>query len=267
MKFLVQTISNEDVFKIQHDFTCELEHAVRYYKWKGVEHVLHHCSIEELEHLDETHKDFVPVGTIEFVMKFIGKFIKPDGSAEIKPLNIPENMFNPKFSGRRIQNFEINGQTREQVFNEISTWTTPLLFIKSNEVLKSPLNGMYNMSDIMDSEKLPDGNYQVSEHVKIVSEYRCFVYQGKLKGVQFYSGDFTTFPDRDKIFDLVRSLNTDENETTGYTFDVYVTPDGNTYLMEMHEFFSCGLYGFCDYDILPYMFYRTFLNIKKRLNK
>lgn len=38
-----------------------------------------------------------------------------------------------------------------------------------------------------------------------------------------------------------------------YTLDVGVNSN-NTFIIEVHDFFSCGLYGFSDNKILPYMF-------------
>ena len=49
------------------------------------------------------------------------------------------------------------------------------------------------------------------------------------------------------------------------TIDVYVDEMTNkTYVVEAHKFFSCGLYGFSDINVLPIMFWRTF---KSLINK
>jgi hypothetical protein len=50
-----------------------------------------------------------------------------------------------------------------------------------------------------------------------------------------------------------------------YTLDVGVNNDG-TFVIECHDFFSCGLYGFAKLDILPPMFsqwYHEFLRKNK----
>lgn len=51
------------------------------------------------------------------------------------------------------------------------------------------------------------------------------------------------------------------NSPIAYTLDVgihFVDNNLVTSLIEVHDFFSCGLYGFDDKDKLPFMFYRWF---------
>lgn len=269
MKFLLQTIQGESVFKIQHDFVFELSHALKYYEWKGENIDKIYCTLEDIN-LDLNKiidvKNYVPVGTIEFVMKFIDTFIKKDGSKEIKPTNLPESLFDVPYSERYVDNFEINPNTRQQVFDTLSDWICDdLVFVKSNDMFKSPITDFYNKKDILDYNKIPDGNYQISESVNIESEWRCFIYKGELVGIQYYSGDFTVYPNIENINEMIHQIVTPENINAGLTLDVAVTSDNKTIAIEVHEFFSCGLYGFSDYKILPYMFYRTFQNIKRRL--
>lgn len=268
MKFILQKIENEPVFQLQHDFVIEMENAIRYQQWRGQECESIYSTLEHLDLLKnnvEDISDYVPVGTIEFVKKFIDLYIKENGSKDLKPLNVPKNMFDFTYTGRHIDNFVINEQTRQDVFNIIDNWNyDKQVFIKSNDVIKSPLNNFYYKEDILDKSKLPNGNYQISEYINIQSEYRCFVYKGKLVGIQYYSGDFITFPDIVTISKIIVKLTTPENELTGFTFDVAIH-EGKTILIEVHDFFSCGLYGFSDYNIIPYMFYRTFQKIKRNL--
>ena len=98
----------------------------------------------------------------------------------------------------------------------------------------------------------------------------------ELVGCQWYSGDFLEFPGRTRIRELVdqwvgpRSLG-------GYgktgTLDLAVTLDFNrpgaqstpTVVMEAHDFYSCGLYGFSDYQKLPGMFSRGWREITSRV--
>lgn len=48
--------------------------------------------------------------------------------------------------------------------------------------------------------------------------------------------------------------------TLKYFLDV---GNSGTFVIECHDFFSCGLYGFADYSKLPHMFYKTFKEIIK----
>lgn len=50
-----------------------------------------------------------------------------------------------------------------------------------------------------------------------------------------------------------------------YTLDVAITDKGDTVVLEVHDFFSCGLYGFNDYRKLPYMLHRWYVNYIKGL--
>ena len=131
------------------------------------------------------------------------------------------------------------------------------------------INGSHRFMDIYDQNKIPNGNYQISEYIDIVSEYRCFIYNDKIVGIQYYSGEFEVFPDVSRLYDFIEKYNYDYGEGNApqaYTLDILVDFEGNTYVMECHEFFSCGLYGFSDYMVLPYMFVRTFNRIKERLS-
>ena len=48
-----------------------------------------------------------------------------------------------------------------------------------------------------------------------------------------------------------------KNYTTSpkaYTLDIGVNKKDGTFVIEVHNFFSCGLYGFSDHKLLPLMF-------------
>lgn len=90
--------------------------------------------------------------------------------------------------------------------------------------------------------------------VDIKSEWRAFVYKGELLDVRNYSGDFRIFPDISIIEEMIKDY---KNSPKAYTLDVAVDDKENTVLIEIHQFFSCGLYGFADYRVLPKMFIDT----------
>lgn len=266
-KFLLQTVDD----RIRHDFVFEMEHAIDYQNWRGNEMYAEYASIDDIINnninidADEI-RDYIPIGTIEFVYTFIDKYIKENGSKEIKPLNVPEELF--PFAKRQIENVYLNEDIRQLLYERIETEKNDI-FIKSNDKIKSKFNSFYNKSTvILDASKLPDGNYQISQYIDIVSEYRCFVYNDKLVGIQYYSGEFDVFPKSETIYEMLKIFKYDYGNGTApqaYTLDVGINDNGDTIPIECHEFFSCGLYGFCDYNVLPYMFVRTFNEIKKRL--
>lgn len=269
INFLLQTVGNH----VRHDFVFELEHAVDYHNWREPNSMgIYYSNLEDLDKLkgDEFIKTCIPVGTIEFVYKFIDTFIKPNGSKEIKPINVPEELIEYEYSKRTIENaeFDNNSESRFEWYKWMRDYALlDVIFIKSNDIIKNSVNDFYKINDILDKQLIPNGNYQISECINIVSEYRCFIYNDELKGIQYYSGDFTKFPDINKIYDMldVYNFNCSGVAPQAYTLDVAVTDNNDTVVIEVHEFFSCGLYGFNDYQVLPYMFKRVFDNIKKRI--
>ncbi len=254
LKFLIQTINN----KVVHDFAFELERSIEYHKWREEEMFAAYCSFEQLETMDfgvdsDEIRDYVPIGTVEFVIRFCELFINENAKQIIKPINVPEELF--PFAGRKIQNIEVS---KENVNIE-------KCYIKSNDIIKFSFNGFTNVF-----YNPPLGNYQVSEEVmNMYSEYRCFVYKDELDGIQWYRGDFTLFPNVDDINKMLEHYKWNYGNgpaPEAFTLDVWVAPNGRTYVLEVHEFFSCGLYGYSNYHRLPYMFKRVFNNIKNRLN-
>lgn len=115
---------------------------------------------------------------------------------------------------------------------------------------------------------LPKGEYQYSELIDIDSEWRCFVFKDELVGLQNYSGDFTLFPNLITINNMIYLYY--KKAPCAYTLDIGVNRlndirrTNNTFVVEVHDFFSCGLYGFSDLNLLPLMFYRWF---KEYINK
>ncbi len=240
MKFLIQKINGE----IRHDFAFTLLESIRFKKWLSPEDkiVVKFANTFEITDPDmiypmpfkDYHKDYVPVGSVDFVTDFLMYFygIIP------KPINVPEELF--KYAGRTIWNANENGFHKGY----------GKLFVKSNDKIKG-ITGIFNENEY----NFPVGNYQFSEYIRgIESEWRCFVYQGKLVGVQNYSGEFTIFPNVDKIMGMICAY---KNAPIAYSLDVGVN-DVDTFVIECHNFFSCGLYGFADHNIYPNMLYRAF---------
>ena len=75
------------------------------------------------------------------------------------------------------------------------------------------------------------------------------------------TGDFTIFPNIDKINKMIF-----KSAPVAYTLDVAIC-DGATVVIEVHDFFSCGLYGFSDLKILPYMFSQWYYEYIRKINR
>jgi len=241
MKFLIQKING----RIVHDFSFVLLESIRYHKWLyGKSSIMYRFLNTKHDNtkfeFKFIHRNYTPVGSVEFVMAFIKNFYNKTPL----PLNVPECLF--RYAGRNI----ING-TEKNVIG--------LKFIKSNDGIKvkkengDDLTGIYDGS----TDTIPSGNYQISDNVEIISEYRCFVFQNKLEGIHNYSGDFTIFPDVNTINAMIKTFS--KSSPIAYTLDIGVNNNG-TFVIEVHDFFSCGLYGFARHDIYPKMLYRWFRN-------
>lgn len=250
MKFLIQKINGE----IRHDFAFTLLESIRFKNWLSRDNkkdkiVVKFANTFEITDPDMIypnpfkpyHKDYVPVGSVDFVTDFLMYFynIYP------KPINVPQELFD--FAMRAIfngDNLSLKGCIGKY-------------FVKSNDKIKY-------FAEVVDcgvNNTVPIGHYQISEFIGIESEWRAFVYQNKLVGLQNYSGDFTMFPNVSHIEMMIKDY---KSAPVAYTLDVGVFNYCDTFIIEVHDFFSCGLYGFADHNIYPNMLYRGF---KEFLNK
>lgn len=220
MIFLIQTIKD----KIVNDFCFFLEQAVEYQNW------FRNSSDFTILYSDTPDvKGCVPIGSVEFVSAYLQTFYNKTPL----PRNVPVELF--PFANRHIT----NGTHADVV---------PGTFAKSNDKIKA-------FAEFVDTDTvIPEGSYQVSEVVSILTEYRCFVFRGKLVGVKHYSGDFYIFPDFHAVGQMIAAYTT---APVAYTLDVAVNETG-TFVIEVHDFFSCGLYGFADAAVLPFMFTNWF---------
>ncbi len=218
IRFLIQTIDN----KVKHDFSFTLIESINYNNW------LFEDSFEYRLTNNKFYSNYVPIGSNEFVQDYIYKYFKKS----IKPKNIPEELLDFYFTGRKV----LNGTEKDIVSEK---------FVKSNDKIKSFTNIC---------KSAPIGNYQISDVVEFESEYRCFVYRKELVGVHNYLGDFTIFPNVNKIKEMIIAY---KNSPIAYTLDVGIC-NNDTLIIECHDFFSCGLYGFSNHKILPYMFSNWF---------
>jgi hypothetical protein len=243
MKFIVQKIDGE----IRHDFAFTLLESIRYRNWLRrntgdeivVEYNYTNGEKDSPIYFKSSHKDCVPIGSVEFVKAHLMQFY----GLEPKPINIPNELLGEQFMKR----FVFNGTEKEVVGEK---------FVKSNDTIKGFAEFVDDMVDV------PEGNYQISDVISIDSEWRAFVYRKKLIGLQNYSGDFTLFPNPEVIKDMIDAY---KSAPISYTLDVAVQRIGdyhkNTVVIEVHDFFSCGLYGFNDNYLanMFYLWYREYL--------
>ena len=243
MKFFIQTICGE----WKHDFSFHLLKSIEYLNWKDPSLEVIYEFGDEIPTDKQKYIGFCPIGSVEFVEGWYLYF----HNVKLKPLNVPESLF--YFAFRKIYNSDfIKGElVVDTNLNEV--------FVKSNDVTKYKKNGVYSPNDL-DIKKLDDGNYQVSELKEIISEYRIFVFKNEILDIKLYSGEWDLFPNKWIIKKIVKSY---ENESPiAYTLDIGVN-EKETFIIEVHDFYSCGLYGFNQLNRLPYMFWSSHL---KKIN-
>ena len=178
----------------------------------------------------------IPVGSIAFV----NKALRLLGKNEMKPINIPEELNSYDILRRKTATVK----SQAEIARKFKEWNTDKLFVKSNTSIKRFVSDLYPLW----WKDFPEDEYFVSERLDIVSEWRCFVHCGKLRSIKNYSGDEWTMPYNFFVEDCINRIG--EN-IKSYTLDVAVLKDGNNAVIEVHNFISCGLYGFDDDIILP----------------
>jgi len=198
------------------------------------------------------------IGSVEFTEMFF----------EACEVEIPKYVGYPE---SLIDNYDIMGRmVSECKVSDMIDYEYPY-FIKPSKEVKlftgdvitndSQMNifrDYYNVTD--------DTDVYVSEIVDFVSEYRCFVHNGELKGIQYYSGDFTVFPQIEVINTIKRVYEEGlSTKLSAYTIDVGVLSTCETVLVELNDMWAIGAYGF-DPEMYVRMVASRFKEIG-RLNK
>lgn len=175
----------------------------------------------------ESSTDIIAIGSIEFTERFLGK--------QIKPINIPIQLRSQNYTHRFV-NYANVGDI-ESYYDQYNS-----LFIKLSSRCKSDITGVYNKSSFLSLIKtIQDKTLFISEVINIVAEWRVFVLDNKIIDIRQYSGDFRSRPN----IDIVEQMVSDYLDSPrAYTLDIALDNKNNTVIIEVHNFLSCGLYGF-----------------------
>lgn len=205
-----------------------------------------------------TGKQDIPVGNLDYC----GAYLKNIHQVKnMNPIEVPNVLRREEFLHREYKILPVEEVPK-----------TGRRFIKMASKLKTFNNGI--SSGLLDvaNLNLEPGMYVVSEWVQFMSEFRVFVEQDSIKGIQFYNGDPTELPDKERIRKMVLLYMMDKDRPAAYTVDVGVIlcvcgykTRLETVIIEVHPMVSCGLYGFCDRS-LPNM-YRWGIDYYKEVNK
>ncbi|WQJ53458.1 MAG: hypothetical protein [Wendovervirus sonii] len=239
MKFVIQTV--DGICRL--DLCQAMQNSIDFDNWKtehSIEDVIY-CDMVDVEKYASS--DYCPVGSIEFFFKYVDCLF---GNHDwIKPLNVPK-------WAKDFSNIYVINTINDLPDIEISD--SHRMFMKSTDIIKSPANGFISSKD------------EIIEHVQlmpemdILSEWRIFVHNGKFVDIKNYSGNPFIFPD----INVINEIEGNVPFRFEGTVDIVVTDEGKTKVLECHDFFSCGLYGFSDYNVLPSMLWRTWKKIIKK---
>ena len=195
---------------------------------------------DNIEDYDISFKDAIPVGSIQFVSRWLSIF---HGISEMIPIEIPPCLRTDYFLKRKYSirtkediplqgNYFIKDSSQLKVFSyngELSLFMHPDIWAKS----ENEFDNLLRLN--------PNHLYQVSEVVDILSEYRVYIINGNIDSITHYNGDPTIFPDVKLIEEANLLYSREKDYPNSYSMDVMVTPRG-TALIEIHNFNSLGLY-------------------------
>ena len=241
MKFLLQREKNgfidADVCTIDLIIKMLNRWAVR----QAESHDISYASLPCLKDKIVTVSDpcVLPVGSLEFCTEVAKNF----GVDHIPALNIPESIPS-EYVGRDVAVVP----SEDELLNYWNKHQDGII-VKPADIAKR-----FEASEITKDRHLRyldsrPGPYFVSELFRspIVSEWRVFFREGRIVDARPYVLDKWTVPDRIKVEKLLEDW---KDQPPVGTLDFAVLDTGETYLLEVHPFISCGLYGFEDSEIL-----------------
>lgn len=232
MKLLLQSDWQAD------NMTAPVKQAIRQFAWKGEDVWRENVTLNWLElQRDLTYEDYTPIGTIEFVKAF----------AEKIGVNLPDPIHATgllKLEGR----WSIYPITRSTLkYSESNSSPHYPVFVKPYDELKK-FTGFVAKSD-KDFDLYPEVDWdntklfctQVIEN--IVSEWRCYVLNGKVFACVNYSGDPLAFPFAHVIYEFVERFT---NAPVAYSLDIAIVDEKiqwKTKFIEVNDAYALGYYG------------------------
>lgn len=184
---------------------------------------------EDIEEVP-TSKYNILVGCIETTNKYFERFGLPPKRA----INIPDELHHPFFLQRKVWT-----TTMKNFRNNVPKLP---VFIKPDGRAKEFIAGVMTRPDTVYAFKdVPDDSpVLLSEVVNMLSEWRCYVINGEVRGVKHYSGDPWLIPDKHIVQLAVKQW---KSQPSAYAIDFAVLENGRTALVEANDGWSLGNYG------------------------
>lgn len=223
-------------YDFQHELQVQLEQCKEDFSW---------CFAGGDDGLFHGEHD-IPVGSVEFVIGYLKKNYKID----YKPLNIPDCLLISKYMGR----YQFGFKTGQEIIESNNN-----LFFKDWTTIKGEL-GFTNW----DKPETLDKSYFYRELFDIESEWRVFVHRNEILDVRCYTGNPWKLPSKELALEIVNTFK--EEAPIAYTLDLAITEKGETVIIELHHYFSCGTYGF-NSPKHPYMLSQAWFELLKNQKK
>lgn len=186
------------------------------------------------------YQNAIPLGTIEFTQNYFKIFygIEKENPIEIPSILRTEEFLKRKYSIISSDKIPKNGYffIKDVSQLKVFSYTGDMGLFMYDEIFDKPKKNDYSLH--LNKKHL----YQVSEVVKILSEYRIFVINNEIYSINNYDGDVRLFPDIKLIEKAILLWSTQKNCPKSYSLDVVITPRG-TIILECHILFSTGIYS------------------------
>ena len=193
--------------------------------------------LKKKERFPIKYQEAIPLGTIEFTQNYFKIFyeIEKENPIEIPPILRTDEFLKRKYSIVTYNEIPKEGYYFIKDVSQLKVFSYDgdmRFFVRDDEKYKSKYSLTLNKKHL----------YQVSEHVKILSEYRIFVINNEIYSINNYDGDVCLFPDIILIKKAITLWSFQPNCPKSYSLDVAITPQG-TMILECHILFSTGIYS------------------------
>jgi hypothetical protein len=264
-KFLIQVEENGIP---SYDFCHQMLIAKRFIDWRfSLNTEFQFIPVTGIHDILDDPDSYIPIGSIEFVENFVRTNYGEAGLQAITPV-YPTQFANP-LNYRYLGGMGLYDKNSPYTIAQCMGKAPNRAFhLKNAKKLKHELNGEYNATNILKNREAFDklGEWYMGGCVYPLTEWRVFVFNGTILDIKNYKGDPWIMPNKEVVEKMVKEYYDGGGNARAFTLDVGVDEnDNSTKIVEFHEFYSCGLYGFDMYDKLPYMFSQQWALVLQRI--
>ena len=196
-------------------------------------------SLKNIDNLE--CNNYIPIGTIDFITKYLKKFNYIDREV---PIEIPKYLQTEEFLKRDYKICKWNEIPRQGQFflkdvSQLKKYGSIInaTYTDIDELFNYEPKSTFDATLILDKEHL----YQVSSILPIKTEYRVYVIGHEIIAITPYEGSPLNLPDIKLLQKAVELIQLNEKWLQSYTIDIAVGNFG-TAILEIHNFTSVGLY-------------------------